>query len=156
MLGAGGRRYLGGRVKKPRVVLDTNTFVAARFNPRSASARIIDLCIEGRCQAILSAKLRAEIESVLRRVRAGEEFRAKVQNFLGGARVVRVARELPLVMEDPEDNKFLNCAIQGGASYLVTSDHHLLKLGDYLGTRVCKPSQFLVTLGITRGRKTER
>jgi len=130
-------------VKRPLVVLDTNTFVAARFNPGSASARIIDLCIEGKCQAVLSAKLRAEIESVLRRVRPGEEFQANVRRFLRGAKVVRVARELPLVMEDPEDNKFLNCAIQGGANYLVTSDRHLLKLGDYLGTRVCKPPQFL-------------
>lgn len=75
--------------------MDTNTFVAARFNPGSASARIVDLCIEGRCQAILSAKLVAEIESVLRRVRAGEEFSAKVRGFLRVAEVVRVARELP-------------------------------------------------------------
>ena len=131
--------------RAPRVVLDTNTFVAARFNPRSASARIIDLCIEGKCQAILSTKLRAEIESVLKRVGARGEFGAKVRRFMRGAKVIKVARELPLVLEDPEDNKFLNCAIQGGADYLVTSDRHLLKLGDYLGTRICKPSQFLAT-----------
>ena len=130
-------------MKRPRVVLDTNTFVAARFNPGSASARIIDLCIGGECQALLSAKLRAEIESVLRRVRAGEEFRAKVRAFLRSAEVVRVARELPLVMEDPEDNKFLNCALRGKADYLVTSDRHLLKLGEFSGTKICKPSQFL-------------
>ena len=130
-------------MRKPRVVLDTNTFIAARFNPGSASARIIDLCIGGECHALLSAKLRAEIESVLRRVRAGEEFRAKVRRLLRSAEVVRVARELPLVMEDPEDNKFLNCALRGEADYLVTSDRHLLKFGDYLGTKVRKPSQFL-------------
>ena len=134
----------------PRLVLDTNTFVAARFNPRSASAQIIDLCIEGECQAVLSTKLRAEVELILKRVRADEDFLEKMRRFLESAEVVRIAREFPFIMEDPEDNKFLNCAIRGKADYLVTSDRHLLKLGDYLETRVCKPSQLLVALGVTR------
>jgi predicted nucleic acid-binding protein len=59
------------------------------------------------------------------------------------AKTVEIDRELPLIMEDPDDNKFLNCALFGKADYLVTSDQHLLKLEEYLGIRICKPSQFL-------------
>ena len=128
---------------RPTVVLDTNAFIAAYFNPRSASAHIINLCCRGKCQAVFSPRLRKEIESVLKQIGAGERFRAKVQEFFEGARMIRITREIPLIMEDPDDNKFLNCALQGGADYLVTSDRHLLKLGEYLGVKICKPSQFL-------------
>ncbi len=128
---------------KPKLVLDTNAFVAAFYNQNSASAHIIDLCCRGKCQAVFSTRLRKEIESILKQIKANKGFRERVQKFFKGAHTVRVAREIPLVMEDPDDNKFLNCALLGEADYLVTSDQHLLKLGEYLGTKICKPSQFL-------------
>ena len=128
---------------KPKVVLDTNAFIAAYYNPNSASAQIIDLCCRGKCQAVFSPRLRKEVELILKQVKARKEFRARVRELFEGARMVRVTREIPLVMEDPDDNKFLNCALRGKADYLVTSDRHLLKLGEYLGTEICKPSQFL-------------
>jgi hypothetical protein len=128
---------------KPKVVIDTNAFIAAYYNPNSASAHIIGLCCAGKCQAVFSPRLRKEIELILKQVKARKEFRAKVREFFKGARMVKITQEIPLVMEDPDDNKFLNCALQGKADYLVTSDRHLLKLGEYLGTKICKPSQFL-------------
>lgn len=127
----------------PKVVLDTNAFIAAYYNPNSASAHIIDLCCKGECQAVFSPRIRKEVELILKQVKANEGFRERVQKFFNGARMVRVSREIPLVMEDPDDNKFLNCALRGEVDYLVTSDRHLLKLGEYLGTKICKPSQFL-------------
>jgi len=129
--------------RKPKVVLDTNTFISAYYNPNSASAQIIDLCRGGKCQAVFSPRLRKEVELILKQVKARKEFQAVVREFFRGARIVKITREIPLVMEDPDDNKFLNCALRGKANYLVTSDHHLLKLGEYLGTKICKPSQFL-------------
>lgn len=129
--------------RKPKVVLDTNAFIAAYYNSDSASAHIIDLCCRGECQAVFSPHIRKEVESILKQAKANEGFRERVQKFFKGARMVRVTQEIPLVMEDPDDNKFLNCALRGGADYLVTSDRHLLKLDEYLGTKVCKPSQFL-------------
>jgi len=129
--------------EKSKLVLDTNAFVAAFYNPNSASAHIIDLCCRGECQAVFSTRLRREVESILKQVKVNKGFRERVQKFFKGARTVRVAREIPLVMEDSDDNKFLNCALLGEADYLVTSDHHLLKLGEYLGTKICKPAQFL-------------
>lgn len=145
------------RVKRaPRVVLDTNVFMAARFNPGSSSAQILTLCVKGRCIPLLSWKLRREIESILKRTKAGGEFDRKFGKLLKQAKTVRVERELPLVMEDPDDNKFLNCALFGKADYLVTSDDHLLKLGEYLGIKICKPSKFLRSIGRPRGRRRKR
>ncbi|MEM2866191.1 MAG: putative toxin-antitoxin system toxin component, PIN family [Candidatus Hadarchaeales archaeon] len=128
---------------KPRVVPDTNLFIGARFNSRSASARILNLCLGGRCQALLSDRVKSEVRRMLGRVGCEGEFRSKVRKLLKEAEEVEVREELPLLMEDPDDNKLLNCALWGGADYLITNDRHLLKFGDYLGVRICRPSEFL-------------
>jgi hypothetical protein len=39
----------GGRMNECRLVLDTNVFVAAGFEPKSASARLLEALRQGRC-----------------------------------------------------------------------------------------------------------
>ncbi len=56
---------------------------------------------------------------------------------------VRPTQKVFMVEEDPEDNKFLECALEGKADYLITSDRHLLELGEFAVTKICKPTQFL-------------
>ena len=50
------------------VVIDTNVFVAAGFNPRSASARILEGVREGRFRLIWNQPTRRETEMILRRI----------------------------------------------------------------------------------------
>ena len=50
------------------VVIDTNVFVAASFNARSASARILAAVREGRFQLIWNQPTRRETETILRRI----------------------------------------------------------------------------------------
>ena len=40
-----------------------------------------------------------------------------------------------LIQKDPDDNKFVDCAITAGARYIVTEDHHydVLKWKDFPG-----------------------
>jgi len=133
-------------MKRPRVVIDTNIFFGARYSPNSYSAKILEMCTSGRCVPLITPKIEREMKAVLRRASKNPQFRKKLQKFIERAELVEIERELPLLMEDPDDNKFLNCALFGRANFLVTSDHHLLKLKRYLGVRVCKPSQFLRAL----------
>ena len=44
---------------------------------------------------------------------------------------------------DPDDNKFIDCAISGNAEYIVSGDSHLLDLKSILNTEVITPSVFL-------------
>jgi hypothetical protein len=50
------------------VVIDTNVFAAALFNPRSASARILEGIREGRFRLIWNQPTRRETEMILRRI----------------------------------------------------------------------------------------
>ena len=50
------------------------------------------------------------------------------------------------VKEDPEDNKFIACAIEGKADYIVSGDGHLLNLKHYKGIQIVDANSFLKIL----------
>lgn len=50
------------------------------------------------------------------------------------------------VRRDPEDNKFLEVAIEARAQYLVTGDKDLLDLKIYRHVRIVRPAAFLKIL----------
>jgi len=124
------------------VVLDTNVFIAAYFNQKSASARIIDLCLENKHELIFSSRLRKEVRLILKNVKAKREFQKRIQSLFMNASRIKPTQKIFMVKEDPDDNKFLECALEGKADYLITSDRHLLELGEFAQTKICKPTQF--------------
>ena len=50
-----------------------------------------------------------------------------------------------LITADPDDNKFVDCAVIAGATYIVSNDRHFdeLKRHDFPKVDVCKLSEFL-------------
>lgn len=111
------------------VVLDTNVFVGAGFNPGSASAEMIDAVRTGELRMVWSDETRAETRRIVEKIpplaRAGawaafaEVFRAedRVEVTVDEARFADVP--------DPEDRKFAALAAAAGAT-LVSSDSDLL------------------------------
>ncbi len=130
------------------VVLDTNVFVAAHWAPSSASARLIRACAEGLAVAYYSPEVRHEIEHVLQTIRARESYLRSLELFWERAvEVCGVAVE-SVRTDDPDDHKFLEAALGGGADFLVTNDDHLLKVG-YVGrTEIVTPGSALRLLGL--------
>ena len=125
------------------MVLDTNVFVAAYFNRRSASARILDLCSKNEYELVISTRLSREVDSILKNIRAEGEFLEWLRGLFMRALQVKPTKRVFAIREDPEDNKFLECAQEGKADYLITSDRHLLELGEFAQTKICKPTRFL-------------
>jgi putative PIN family toxin of toxin-antitoxin system len=50
------------------------------------------------------------------------------------------------VPEDPKDEMFLSCALDGQADLIVSSDHHLLDLGAFRNIPIITARQFLYQL----------
>jgi predicted nucleic acid-binding protein len=129
-----------------RVVIDTNVFVAAGFNPRSAAARILAAVREGRFQLIWNEPTRRETEMILRRIphlhweRVSDLFQPETE-FTGP-----IDPESFALVPDPEDRKF---AALGAAAQtpLVTNDHHLLSHRNSIGIDVLTPRAFLAREG---------
>jgi uncharacterized protein len=125
-----------------RVVIDTNVFVSYFWggNPR----KVVDLWIEDRFVLLFSPAIIEEIGETLLAVGVEEEKVVKLcEMILLKAKMIIPKRRLYIVQNDPADNKFLECAVDGRANYLVTGDSHLLKLKKIGRTKIMCPADFL-------------
>ena len=53
---------------------------------------------------------------------------------------------LTVIQDDPADNRYLECAVEGHAEVLVTGDRLLLNLGEYQSIKILTPRAFLEML----------
>ena len=55
------------------------------------------------------------------------------------------------VSQGESDNRYIECAVAGGADYLVTGDKvHLIPIGEYEGIKFVSPATFLALLQLGR------
>ena len=47
------------------------------------------------------------------------------------------------ICEDPDDNKFIECAIASNCKLIVSGDKHLLNVSGFQGIEVLKPREFI-------------
>lgn len=47
------------------------------------------------------------------------------------------------VCDDPDDDKFIECALAGNCKIIISGDKHLLKLSKYRGVAVLVPRDFV-------------
>lgn len=52
--------------------------------------------------------------------------------------------ELDVIDDDPDDNRFLECAVEADADYLVSGDkQHVQPIEEYRGIQIVSPREFL-------------
>ncbi len=127
-----------------RVVVDTNVFVSSFFggNPR----KIIDLWKTGQITFCLTKPIIDEYVGVLRRLglQNERELDELLELFAQGFHVLFSAKTPELfIVEDPNDNKFLECAVALKAAYVISGDKHLTVIQDYMGIKIVSPKEFL-------------
>ncbi|HEU4642486.1 MAG TPA: PIN domain-containing protein [Gemmatimonadaceae bacterium] len=126
----------------PAVVLDTNVLVAAGFNSRSASARIVDAVKRGRLRMMWNDDTRREIERILRQIPPLRSLDAARLFHPADRYALATHPERFAIVPDPEDRKFAALAHAAGA-ILVSNDEHLLSHRDRLDVRVLTPAAFV-------------
>lgn len=132
----------------PRVILDTNVFVAAYWAPRSASARLIQACIDGNAIAVYTAAVKREVFAILRQIKLPDSYFAYLEGFWSRAELVEPASVDEIPIDDPDDRKFLEAAAGAEADFLATNDDHLLSVG-YVGrTEILSPGSLVKVLGL--------
>ena len=52
-------------------------------------------------------------------------------------------RPQDFVEDDPDDDKFIECAVALKADFVVTGDKALLAVKDYMGIKITRPAQFV-------------
>jgi putative PIN family toxin of toxin-antitoxin system len=138
-----------------QVVLDANVLVSAVISSRGAPAQILRLWEEERFDVLVSQPILEELERVLHYPRIQQRYdlpEEDVASFLrfmrSGAIIVEPSDKVTVIERDPSDNRYLECAVAGGASYIVSGDQHLLQLGEFRGIVILPPAGFLVALNL--------
>lgn len=127
-----------------RVVLDTNVLISAIFFG-GIPARILAAWGDGRFEMLGSVDIVTEYRRVVARLeqRFPSVDAQPVLDLL--IRACHLVEPVPVprsACEDPDDLKFLGCALAGRAGCIVSGDRALLRASGFEGVEVMTPSAF--------------
>jgi putative PIN family toxin of toxin-antitoxin system len=131
------------------LVLDTSTLVSAFFWEGNES-ELLEKIEQGRAKLFTSQDILFEIEDVIRRPKfsqimcqAGLTPDQIIQKIIALSNLV-IDKELNIdVCRDKKDNKFLECAENAKADYIISGDEDLLSLKEFHGIKIVKTSKIL-------------
>ena len=132
-----------------RVVIDTNVFISSFFGgiPRE----IINLWKEGEIVLCLSQSIVEEYIEVLNRLglKDKNELFKLIKLFAEGYNSVFTANtpELNVVKNDPDDNKFIEYAVELESKVIVSGDKHLREVRKYIDIEIISPREFIERFG---------
>lgn len=128
-----------------KVVIDTNIFVSSFFggNPR----KIIDLWKNEKITLCLSSAILDEYIDVLRRIgmKGESELEELLSLFSRGFNILFTTKtpKIRIIKNDPDDDKFIECAVALKADAVITGDGEVLAVKEYTGIKILTPQQFL-------------
>ncbi len=128
-----------------RVILDTNVFISGVFFG-GPPGRILDAWRDGLIRLVLSAEILDEYQRVGEILRA-ERPAVDLEPLLALVAVHAEFVETPALPEqvcsDPDDDKFLACAVAAGVSAIISGDKDLVEQSGWRGVLVLRPRQFV-------------
>jgi putative PIN family toxin of toxin-antitoxin system len=134
-----------GPQKIKKVVIDTNVLVSALLF-KGVVGELVECWKQGQ---IIPLACRDIIDEFIR-VLSYPEFQLTEEEItfllhkeiLPWFEIVTVKKQTPFVADDPDDDKFIWCAITGNADCIISGDEHLLNLNPS-PVPILSPSQFL-------------
>ena len=140
--------------RRKRVVIDTNVLVRTTFLKHSPiSARLYQAIASQECILVLSPSILAEIRDVISRdyiVAYTHTTPASRQSYINTlidlSTLTSGTHSVRRTSRDKKDNKFLACAHEAQAAYIVTSDRDLLDTKAYGKTKIIPPQEFVALL----------
>lgn len=136
-----------------RAVIDTNIFVSGVISSKGSPRKLLELARKGVFKVVSSISINREILEVLHRdyiyskYGLQEDIVDDIASFLyEGTVLTEDSYTISKVKKDPADNKFIECAIEGEADYIVSGDDHLLSLKHHKEIQIISVKDFLKLL----------
>jgi len=128
-----------------KVVLDTNVLISGIFFS-GPPHQILNAWRDGKVQLAVSQEILSEYWRVGEAL--AEEFPAidlrPILDLVTIEAELYVAKDLPEPLcSDPDDDKFLACAIASSSKIIISGDKHLLKVSGYQDIEILKPREFV-------------
>jgi putative PIN family toxin of toxin-antitoxin system len=128
-----------------KVVLDSNIFVSSFYwqgNPR----RVFDRIINRYDELYITDEILEEISAVM----LLGKFDTKKHEVEGYIKIIeRYAKKIfpknriENVSRDKDDDKILQCGVEGNVDFIITGDKDLLVLKEYKNIKIIKPKDYL-------------
>lgn len=134
-----------------RVVVDTNVLISGLFGIKnSPSSQILNAVRTQKIILVTTPLILEEVHDVINRKRITKltkmspKDQTDFMNKLIERSDVTVGIQLSQkVSRDAKDDKFLACAVEAKADYIITGDEDLLDLKEYDGIKIVTPREFL-------------
>ena len=128
-----------------KAVLDTNVFVSG-IHWSGASEKVLRLWFLNKFKLISSTETVGEFVKIMTSFKVPmkiEDILWWESLILEKSELVVPTKKIDIVKDDPDDNKFIEAALEGKADYIVTQDNHLLKIKEFKGIKITIPEGFV-------------
>jgi len=128
-----------------KVILDTNVFVSGVFF-KGPPNQILNAWRDGKLELVMSSDIFEEYLRVATIL--AEQFPpVNLHEILGFVKKEAEFLAAPALSEkvcdDPDDDKFLACALASNVNIIVSGDKHLLRISGYQNIEILKPKVFV-------------
>lgn len=131
-------------------VIDTNLFISGLFGQNTTTSQLQELWIRQEFWLGTSLEIMKEVGRVLqyprikdRLIDDDETVRRFFRQVFRKAIVAKGAFQTDRIIDDPTDNKFLACALEIKADFIVSGDNHLLSLKHFHRTQIIDAKTFI-------------
>jgi putative PIN family toxin of toxin-antitoxin system len=135
------------------VVIDTNVVLSAILFGGKPK-QVLEMALSGSIQLAISESLVNDLQGVLQRPKfelSGQLAQTVVSEYTSIATWIEPSEHFNVVVDDPSDNHFIDCAVAAEADYLITGDRHLLNLGTFKMIKIVSVDNFIDTLSPEKG-----
>jgi putative PIN family toxin of toxin-antitoxin system len=128
-----------------KVVIDTNVFISA-FGWDGKPEAVLNLMEQRKVVNCITNDIYAELQRVVAypKLKFPPTLQVNILEFVfSWSSFVQPKETVAVIADDPDDDKFLACAVATNASAIISGDPHLLGLGSYRNISIMTPTQFL-------------
>ncbi|MBU2634469.1 MAG: putative toxin-antitoxin system toxin component, PIN family [Nanoarchaeota archaeon] len=132
-----------------KITVDTNVLISSTFW-YGASDKIIEKVENKEVGLVLSKDIIEEFLRVLNYKEIQKKIKNKnlemkrtVDKIVSISTIIEPKKKFNVIKEDFDDNKILECGVEGNVNFIITQDKHLLKLKEFEGIKIIKPKEFL-------------
>ena len=132
-----------------RIVIDTNVIASAVFFG-GRPYQLLRYIMENYVEVVASKEIVDEYEEIILRLKQkypAITTKIPFHEILAKLEIIRVSSDIH-VSRDPDDDKFISCAVDGKCLYIVSGDSDLLSIGKYEGIEILTVADFLDRLKV--------
>jgi len=130
--------------KGEKVVIDTNVFISA-FGWGGKPLRLIELLEAGEIRHCASEEIIKELLIAVSypKLDFTHNVQSDILEFVLAYSDIYEPKESVNITSDPDDNKFIECALAARVKFVITGDRKFLSVKQFRNVKIITPDDFL-------------